>query len=120
MWTDGQRARLYFARRAERRPCLFHFAVDLPTHHDDGSFPFFPFNWTYRFYSPISYWDPNRMGREFRWFELGLNVILLSFITVRFVRRRRELPGHARGGDGLAAFEAAPCYRPEAGGSSQG
>jgi hypothetical protein len=33
-------------------------------------------------------------------------------------RRRRELPGQARGGDPLAAFETAPCYRAE--GSSQG
>lgn len=31
--------------------------------------------------------------------------------------RRRELPGQPRGGDPLAAFEAAPCYRE---GSSQG
>ena len=35
-------------------------------------------------------------------------------------RRQRELPGNPRGGDPLAAFEAAPCYRPDAGGASQG
>ena len=29
-------------------------------------------------------------------------------------RRRRELPGHARAGDALAAFEDAPCYRADA------
>ena len=35
--------------------CLFHSAVDIATHIDDGPLLFFPFDWTTRFHSPVSY-----------------------------------------------------------------
>lgn len=35
-------------------------------------------------------------------------------------RRRRREPAHARGGDPLAPFRGAPCYRDDARGSSSG
>ncbi|MEM7028515.1 MAG: hypothetical protein AAF629_02895 [Chloroflexota bacterium] len=41
---------------------LIHTAIDIPLHYDDGPLLLFPFNATTRFYSPVSYWDPNRYG----------------------------------------------------------
>ena len=37
--------------------CLLHSLVDVMTHHDDGPVLFWPLSWSFRFYSPISYWD---------------------------------------------------------------
>lgn len=49
--------------------CLFHTLIDIPLHYDDGPLLLFPFDWNIRFYSPVSYWDPNRYGTEFAIFE---------------------------------------------------
>lgn len=35
--------------------CLFHATVDIFTHVDDGPLLFFPFEWTIRFHSSVSY-----------------------------------------------------------------
>ena len=40
---------------------LLHVALDLPLHHDDGHHHFFPFS-SFRFDSPISYWDRRHYG----------------------------------------------------------
>lgn len=34
-----------------------HSVVDIATHHHDGPLLLFPFDWAWRFESPISYWD---------------------------------------------------------------
>jgi membrane-bound metal-dependent hydrolase YbcI (DUF457 family) len=60
--------------------CLFHSAIDILTHHDDGPLLFFPLNWTVRFYSPVSYWDPNHFGNQFQLFELLLDSALLIYL----------------------------------------
>lgn len=57
--------------------CLVHTLVDIPVHHDDGPLIFWPFNWTYRFASPVSYWDPQHFGRETMIFEATLFFALL-------------------------------------------
>jgi hypothetical protein len=60
--------------------CLMHTALDIPTHVDDGPVLFFPFEWSIRFHSPMSYWDPRHFGRQFAIFELLLDVGLLAYL----------------------------------------
>jgi Zinc dependent phospholipase C len=60
--------------------CLLHSAVDIVTHVDDGPLLLFPFEWTVRFQSPVSYWDSTHYGREFTVFELTLDVLLLGYL----------------------------------------
>lgn len=70
--------------------CLLHSVVDIFTHADDGPLLFFPLDWTIRFHSPISYWDPQYYGKEFRIFERVLNAVLLLYLfgsrTCQYVR----------------------------------
>jgi len=68
--------------------CLFHATLDILTHHNDGPLVFFPFDWTTRFYSPISYWDRNHYGDIFSSVEHALDlVILLTFVLPYLFRR---------------------------------
>ncbi|HEY9622785.1 MAG TPA: metal-dependent hydrolase [Crinalium sp.] len=60
--------------------CFFHSAVDILTHADDGPLLLFPFSWSLRFNSPISYWDPRHHGTEFQTFELTLDITLLIYL----------------------------------------
>ena len=68
--------------------CLIHTTLDIPTHADDGPLLFFPLEWSIRFHSPISYWDPNYFGREFTFFELALNLVLLAYLGVPWLRKQ--------------------------------
>jgi len=52
---------------------LLHSLTDLPVHHDDAHAHFLPFS-SWRFESPISYWDPRHHGHV-----LGALEILLIF-----------------------------------------
>lgn len=74
--------------------CLLHTVLDIPTHVNDGPVVFFPFEWTYRFRSPISYWDPHYYGRQFTVFEAGLDLVLLGYLWLpllwRWAKRRRR------------------------------
>lgn len=74
--------------------CLAHTALDIPTHADDGPLLFYPFDWSYRFHSPISYWDRRHYAAQFRVFELALDLILLAYLLLpplwRWLRRRRS------------------------------
>ena len=70
--------------------CLLHTAIDIPTHVHDGPLLLFPLNWSWRFVSPISYWDSRYFGREFAIFELSLNVILLVILLTDIIRKRSE------------------------------
>lgn len=55
-WVTGRPlARTFFAA------VLLHCALDLPLHYDDGHRHFFPLL-SWRFESPVSYWDPRRLG----------------------------------------------------------
>ena len=67
--------------------CLFHSLVDIVTHFDDGPVMFWPFNRSYRFSSPVSYWDPNHFGREFVRFELLLTVGLIGYLVFPWLYR---------------------------------
>jgi hypothetical protein len=68
--------------------CLIHTMLDIPTHVTDGPLLFFPLEWSIRFHSPISYWDPHYHGREFTLFELGLDLLLLAYLGVPWLARR--------------------------------
>lgn len=63
--------------------CAFHTFIDILTHFNDGPLLFYPFNWQYRFSSPISYWDPRRYGGIFAIFEHLLNVGAIGYFIGR-------------------------------------
>ena len=39
-----------------------HAVCDIPVHHDDGPLLLWPFDWSTRYVSPVSYWDPDHYG----------------------------------------------------------
>lgn len=61
--------------------CFLHSVVDILTHHDDGPLVLYPLNWSYRFSSPVSYWDPAYFGRPFMVFEGILDILLILFLV---------------------------------------
>lgn len=67
--------------------CLLHTSVDIVTHRDDGPLLFFPFDWTTRFISPVSYWDERYYGQEFQIFELSLNLFFLLYLLSPLIQR---------------------------------
>ena len=73
----------------------FHTIIDILTHATDGPLLLFPLNWTLRFHSPVSYWDPNHYGGVFRWLELTLDLTLLAYLLMN---RYRERARRATGG----------------------
>ncbi len=76
--------------------CLLHSGVDILTHVDDGPLVFFPFDWSTRFASSVSYWDDRYYGREFQMFEQSLNVVfLIYFLSPRLYRCIRKIKGYS-------------------------
>jgi membrane-bound metal-dependent hydrolase YbcI (DUF457 family) len=78
--------------------CLLHSVVDILTHHDDGPLVFFPFEWSTRFASPVSYWDHRHFGSKFARFELVFDLALLGYLLVQAVFERLPSKRLARGG----------------------
>jgi membrane-bound metal-dependent hydrolase YbcI (DUF457 family) len=70
--------------------CGLHSLIDIPTHVNDGPLLLFPFNWSYRFAAPISYWDMNYGARYFAIFENILALALLGYLVVVWLRRRTD------------------------------
>ena len=64
-----------------------HSAVDILTHHDDGPLIFFPFDWRYRFPSPVSYWDRAYYGGMFTVFEYGLDLLVVAYFALKGARK---------------------------------
>ncbi len=60
--------------------CMLHALTDIPLHNDDGPLLLFPFNWSARFISPISYWDDEHYGHEFFIFEHSLDIVLIVLL----------------------------------------
>lgn len=60
--------------------CLFHSLTDIFAHNDDGPVLFYPLNWTYRFSSPVSYWDRDHFAAFFMVFEAILDLLLIGFL----------------------------------------
>jgi hypothetical protein len=67
-----------------------HSIVDIFTHHDDGPLLLFPFEWSLRFSSPISYWDPEYYGRILGPIDLGLTLLLGAYLVFRAVKSKRK------------------------------
>ena len=67
--------------------CFVHSVIDILTHAMDGPLILFPFNWSLRFQSPVSYWDPAHYGTQFTIFELTLDVALLVYLLLPPARR---------------------------------
>jgi len=59
---------------------LLHTLIDIPLHAGDGPLIAFPLNWSYRFNSPISYWDPKFYGQQWSIFEHCLDAYLIVFL----------------------------------------
>lgn len=68
----------------------FHTLIDIFTHHTDGPLFLFPLNWSYRFASPISYWEPAYYGHLFMIFEYGLDLLILGYLGWQWWQRRRQ------------------------------
>ena len=89
----------YWAAKQHRRWGVFllwftlgaglHAVIDIFTHADDGPVLFFPLNWSFRFNSPISYWDPEHYGLIFTSLEHLLDLVLI-FVLVKTWRRTRR------------------------------
>lgn len=48
-------------------------------------------NWSYRFASPINYWETDAGGQAFLTFKLALNLVLLAYLSYTYwpiVRQR--------------------------------
>ena len=71
--------------------CGFHSAIDIVTHHNDGPLLFFPFDWTTRFSSPVSYWDPQHYGGIFAIFEHLLDIVLLAWLFIQRRKKKKEV-----------------------------
>ena len=68
--------------------CLMHTLVDIPVHHDDGPLIFWPLNWTYRYSSSISYWDPHHHGPTVMLIEAIVVVALIANLAYQRLRTR--------------------------------
>lgn len=65
-----------------------HTVIDVFTHAGDGPRFLYPFS-SFRFQSPVSYWDPAYFGRAFTIFEYSLDTLILIYLlTIRLWRRR--------------------------------
>lgn len=90
-----QRGRNRTASRGWRRlelgaaAALLHSAFDFPVHHNDGHRHFWPLS-SFRFDSPISYWDPCCFGPQVSAIETlamaALSVVLFRRAHSRFAR----------------------------------
>ncbi len=76
-WSQSgwRRSLFWFASAAS-----LHVLIDIATHHSDGPLLLFPFNWSVRFQSPLSYWDPQYYGFWVLSFELVLDGCLLLYL----------------------------------------
>ncbi|NNF53185.1 MAG: hypothetical protein HKN03_01960 [Acidimicrobiales bacterium] len=70
--------------------CLLHTAMDIPVHHDDGPLYLFPFNWSLRFSSPVSYWDPAHYGRLVQPVDMAITLIGGAYLLYAWRRSRRR------------------------------
>lgn len=68
--------------------CALHSFVDILTHHSDGPLVFFPLNWSYRFASPVSYWDPAYYGDTFSRASDWLNLVIIVWVVGNWAWQR--------------------------------
>ncbi len=69
---------------------FLHTTIDIFTHSSDGPLFLFPLNWSYRFASPISYWETENGAVYFLIFEYALDALLLVFLGRKYLQHRRN------------------------------
>lgn len=69
--------------------CLLHTAMDIPVHHNDGPLVFFPFDWEYRFDSPVSYYDRDHFGNIVAPIDLAITVLGGAFLITQRVKNKK-------------------------------
>ncbi len=69
---------------------FLHMLFDFPLHHDDAHRHFLPLS-TWRFESPVSYWDPSHYGRFVAPLEAVLVIVCTVVLTRRFSSRRSRV-----------------------------
>ncbi len=67
-----------------------HTMLDIVTHNSDGPLLLFPFNWSYRFASPVSYWEVEHYAWLVSPLEHTLDVVLLVYLLGLWWRRRQR------------------------------
>jgi hypothetical protein len=69
-----------------------HTVVDIFTHHSDGPLFLFPLSWSYRFASPLSYWEDAYYADAVRLTEYALSALSLIYLAASWfaMRRRRS------------------------------
>ena len=67
---------------------LLHTTIDIVTHSSDGPLIFFPLNWTYRFSSPVSYWESNNFGGIFIILEYTMDMLILLYFAFAWWKQR--------------------------------
>lgn len=95
-WSIAVAAVLCFAPAQRRRALapllagwLSHIVADMLTHRSDGYPIFYPLS-TYRFATPISYWEPAYHGRAFMLIDTTCIIVLLAHhLAVRRTRAAR-------------------------------
>ena len=68
--------------------CALHSLADILTHHDDGPLLLFPLEWSVRFQSPISYWDPPYHAGIVSPIEHLLDLLAGGYFIRAWLRRR--------------------------------
>jgi membrane-bound metal-dependent hydrolase YbcI (DUF457 family) len=63
--------------------CAFHATVDIMTHFNDGPLLFYPFDWHYRFSSPVSYYNSQHYGHIFAPLEHLLDLGIIAYFITR-------------------------------------
>ncbi|HHG89052.1 MAG TPA: hypothetical protein ENJ90_01055 [Devosia sp.] len=62
---------------------FLHITADFFTHADDAYAQFWPFS-DWRFYSPVSYWQPQYYGRIFGIVEMIAGIGIVAYLIYRF------------------------------------
>ncbi len=74
----------------------FHSIVDVLVHHDDGPLLLWPLDWTLRFQSPVSHWDPAHFGGLVLAIEVAAFAFAFGALLLRLCNPWRVLGWIAR------------------------
>ncbi len=99
-WSPLARHRGAGVLRAFALGCAVHAAVDIPVHHSDGPLLLFPFDWSTRFASPVSYYEPAYYGSIVAPIDLAITVLGTAGLVLLAVRARRARRARATSGEG--------------------
>ena len=69
---------------------LLHVAFDFPLHAEDPYMHFYPLS-TWKFSSPVSYWDPNYYGWIIGPIDLLLTILLCIYLYKRYKRNNSNI-----------------------------